>query len=117
MADFWLLDKTVVHKLFKVLAPRYENFDSAVTKMWRAPREYPSVDVHKRFRQRSILELIGHPYPPVVPDQTYRNRSLIHNVLLDAARRDFNEEKARKEAEHKETVTKEPVEKIIEQKE
>lgn len=98
MADYWLLDKTVVHKLFKVFCPRFENHSTAVTRMFRAPREYPCTDFDKRYRARSVLEMKGNPYPHVAPDQTYRNRNLIHNVLLDEAKKDFLREKAKLKA-------------------
>lgn len=94
MADFYLLDKTVVHKLFKVLCPRFENeLSGPVTRLIKAPREYPVVDNDKRYRQRSILELKGNPYPSVLPDRTERNRFLIHNVLLSEAKKEFYREK------------------------
>lgn len=96
MADYWLLDKTVVHKLFKVLCPRFENYNSPATRMFKAPREYPCTDAAKRQRARSILELKGNPYPPVAPDLQNRNRNLIHNVLLDEAKKDFYREKSKK---------------------
>lgn len=99
MADFWLLDKTVVHKLFKVICPRFEKCELTATRMYRAPREYPCTDPAKRYRARSILELRGNPYPPVAPDQSIRNRQLIHNVLLDEAKKDFYREKSKKAGE------------------
>lgn len=110
MADFWLLDKTVVHKLFKVFCPRFENFSSSATRIYKAPREYPCTDVDKRYRARSVLEMKGNPYPPVAPDQTLRNRNLIHNVLLHEAKKDFHREKAKRmegqEEKNIETSTK-----------
>lgn len=96
MADYWLLDKTVVHKLFKVLCPRFENSPTAATRMFRAPRQYPCVDTSQRYRARSILELKGNPYPPVTPDEYQKNRNLIHNVLLDEAKREYNKDKFNK---------------------
>lgn len=120
MADFWLLDKTLVHKLFKVLAPRYENYTTSLTRMYKAPREYPCVDISKRYRARSILELKGNPYPPVVPDENQKNRNLIHNVLLAEAKKEFNREKKKSNGEvsrNIESITKQPIEKINESKE
>lgn len=116
MADFWILDKTIVHKLFKVICPRFEDVNYSATKMYKAPREYPCTDVHQRYRARCILELRGNPYPPVKPDQSFRNRNLIHNVLLEEARRDFYREKKLSKAKAEETVTKEEVENIVEPK-
>lgn len=54
MADFWLLEKQLVHKLFKVLAPRFENYTISYTRMYKASRLYPEGQY-----PRSILELRG----------------------------------------------------------
>lgn len=89
MADHWLLEKQLVHKLFKVLAPRFVNFQVSYTRMYKAPREYPGpVTEYKR----AILELRGNPYPPVKPDYS-QNRGFIHNVLLDEAKKQYRQEK------------------------
>lgn len=58
-ATFWLKEKGLVHKLFKVLVPRYENYQSAYTSLFKAPLAYP-----RTFRAVSVLELKGsliHP--------------------------------------------------------
>ncbi|XP_026330803.1 39S ribosomal protein L17, mitochondrial isoform X2 [Hyposmocoma kahamanoa] len=87
IADFWLLEKELVHKLFKVLVPRYENSNTAFTRMYKAPRpEY------SRNYEMAILELKGNPYPALVNKQTH-NRLLIQNVLLDAAKYDYRQAK------------------------
>uniref|UniRef100_A0A6B2E6K8 Large ribosomal subunit protein bL17m n=1 Tax=Phlebotomus kandelakii TaxID=1109342 RepID=A0A6B2E6K8_9DIPT len=87
LADFWLLDKQCVHKLFKVFVPRYQNFNVSYTRMYKAPREYPGW-----YFKRAVLELRGNPFPPLVPDKQF-NRNFIHNVLLDEAKRAYRREK------------------------
>lgn len=87
IADYWLLEKQLVHKLFKVLTPRFENFQVSYTRMYKAPREYPGTEF-----KRAILELRGNPYPPVKPDYS-QNRGFIHNVLLDEAKKQYRQEK------------------------
>uniref|UniRef100_A0A7G3AQD2 Large ribosomal subunit protein bL17m n=1 Tax=Lutzomyia longipalpis TaxID=7200 RepID=A0A7G3AQD2_LUTLO len=87
LADFWLLDKQCVHKLFKVLVPRYENYQVSYTRMYKAPREYPGM-----YYKRAVLELRGNPFPPLVPDKV-QNRNYIHNVLLDEAKKAYRQEK------------------------
>ncbi|XP_067011374.1 large ribosomal subunit protein bL17m [Anabrus simplex] len=82
LADFWLLEKQLVHKLFKVLVPRYQNCNVCYTQMYRAPFT-PGIGF-----PRVVLELRGNPYPPLKPD-TSSNRNLLHNVLLDEARREY----------------------------
>lgn len=86
-ADFWLEEKQLIHKLFKVLVPRLENCPVSYTRMYKAPREYPGQPY-----KRAILELRGNPYPALLPDRS-NNRNLIHNVLLDEAKKDFRREK------------------------
>ncbi|KAJ8945514.1 hypothetical protein NQ318_017959 [Aromia moschata] len=81
MADYWLTEKQLVHKLFKVLVPRYENYTISYTRLFKAPRPYPG---DKHFK--ALLELRGNPYPSLVPD-TVSNRNLIHNILLDEAKK------------------------------
>lgn len=90
VANFYLLEKQLIHKLFKVLVPRYENYQVSYTRMFRAPREYPG-----HYRKRSVLELRGNPYPSLVPDFN-SNRNLLHNVLLDEARKAYNKDLAEK---------------------
>lgn len=87
MADFWIVEKQLVHKLFKVLAPRFADCNVSFTRMYKAPREYPGM-----YYKRAVLELRGHPYPPLVADMS-QNRNLLHNVLLDEARKAYRKEK------------------------
>ncbi|CAK1582836.1 unnamed protein product [Parnassius mnemosyne] len=87
IADYWLLEKELIHKLFKVLVPRYENCNTAFTKMYRAPRP-----LYSRNIEKAVLELRGNPYPSLINKQ-YSNRHLIQNVLLDAAKYDYRQAK------------------------
>jgi large subunit ribosomal protein L17 len=54
IADFWLTEKQLVHKLFKVLVPRYENYQTAYTRLVLAPNV-----VGARYMNQAILELRG----------------------------------------------------------
>jgi large subunit ribosomal protein L17 len=92
-ADFWLLEKDLVHKLFKVLVPRYENCSTAYTRILNAPRP-----TYGQNRDKVILELRGNPYPSLVNKQT-NNKLLIQNVLLDAAKHDYRQSKYAEMAE------------------
>uniref|UniRef100_A0A2M4AQI0 Large ribosomal subunit protein bL17m n=1 Tax=Anopheles triannulatus TaxID=58253 RepID=A0A2M4AQI0_9DIPT len=87
MADFWLVEKPLVHKLFKVLAPRFEEYKVSATRMYKAPKDYPGW-----YRKRAVLELRGNPYPPLLPNPS-NNRNLLHNVLMDEARKEHRREK------------------------
>ncbi|KAJ8887962.1 hypothetical protein PR048_007446 [Dryococelus australis] len=87
LADFWLLEKQLMHKLFKVLVPRFQNYSISYTRFFLAPSSYPD-----KTRKRAVLELRGNPYPPLTSD-TSQNRNLIHNVLLDEARKEYRLQK------------------------
>jgi large subunit ribosomal protein L17 len=112
LANFWLQDKTLIPKLFKVLAVRYQDWPAGMpyTRMLRAPSQPPkgviagqgSMDERNSFQfNRAVLELRGNPYPPLPGPINYANPSLIHNVLLEEARKDYfmNQSKLAKKAE------------------
>ena len=45
-----------------------------------------------RFRQwynKVVVELVGHPFPPLAYSNMESNRKMIHNVLLSEARSDL----------------------------
>ncbi|CAG0889816.1 unnamed protein product [Darwinula stevensoni] len=54
LADFWLQEKQLIHKLFKVLVPRYQNFNETYTRRLNAPVPFPA-----RTPYRVVLELKG----------------------------------------------------------
>ncbi|XP_041981337.1 39S ribosomal protein L17, mitochondrial [Aricia agestis] len=93
MADYWLLEKELVHKLFKVLVPRYENCNTTFTRMYKAPRP-----AYGRHIEKSVLELRGNPFPALWNKQA-NNRLLIQNILLDAAKYDYRQAKYAEMAE------------------
>ena len=55
--------------------------------MHKAPREYPG----KPYK-RAVLELRGNPYPPLFFSQT-PEKNLLHNILLDEAKKEYRKEK------------------------
>ncbi|XP_045499680.1 39S ribosomal protein L17, mitochondrial [Colias croceus] len=93
MANYWLLEKELVHKLFKVLVPRFENSNSAYTRMLKAPRP-----AYGRNIDKAVLELRGNPFPSLQNKQS-NNRQLLQNVLLDAAKYDYRQAKYAEMAE------------------
>ncbi|XP_034177700.1 mitochondrial ribosomal protein L17 [Osmia lignaria lignaria] len=94
LADFWILEKQLVHKLFKVLVPRYQNYTSSFTKLHNAPTIYPGSGF-----KRAVLELKGNVYPPIEQIDPHQ-QNLLHNVLLDAARKEYRMEKYKEIAEN-----------------
>ena len=86
-ADFWLLEKELIHKLFKVLVPRYENSNLSYTRLLNAPKLQ-----YGRHTNKVVLELRGNPFPDLMNNKT-NNKLLIQNVLLDAAKYDYRQSK------------------------
>lgn len=86
-ANFWLLEKELVHKLFKVLVPRFENSSVAYTKLYNAPKPQ-----YARVLDKAVLELKGNPYPELGNKQT-NNKYFIQNILLDAAKHEYRQAK------------------------
>lgn len=88
MADFWITEKQYIHKLFKVLVPRFQNCPVSYTRMYKAPKSYPDIT----FRDRAVLELRGNPFPVLKPHLGV-NRNFIHNVLLEEAKKEYRKKK------------------------
>ncbi|KAH9514938.1 54S ribosomal protein L17 mitochondrial [Bulinus truncatus] len=83
LADYWLMEKDLIHKLFTVLVPRYQNFKTCYTDLHKLAIEYPGSGFPK-----GVLELRGNPWPPVMPRQRDYKYTL-SNMLLSAAKQDF----------------------------
>ncbi|XP_015176447.1 PREDICTED: 39S ribosomal protein L17, mitochondrial [Polistes dominula] len=94
VANFWILEKQLVHKLFKVLAPRYKDYAVSYTKLHKAPYNYPE----SRY-PRAVLELRGNIYPSVEQNNP-NEHNLLHNILLSAARKEFRLEKYKEIADN-----------------
>jgi len=97
LANWWLTDKTLVPKLFKVLAERYRDWPVGLpyTRLLRAPKpiipQYDEGNPNANHAyERAVLELKGNPYPPLPgPFQRNSNPGLLHNILLEEARKDY----------------------------
>ncbi|XP_060871043.1 large ribosomal subunit protein bL17m [Metopolophium dirhodum] len=87
MADYWIEEKQLIHKLFKVLVPRFNDYQTSYTMLYRAPKAYP-----ENVYPRSVLELRGNPFPAILPQRSDQ-RNFIHNVLLDEAKKAYRAEK------------------------
>ena len=63
MADYWLEEKQLVHKLFKVLAPRYAEYRSCYTSLYLAPNVVRTKQ-NEAVLTPAVLELKGNrPMP------------------------------------------------------
>ena len=91
-------DKSAVHKLFKVLVPRYQDYTTCYTRLLNGPRRIYTVEEmaqSKELRDKmpshpAIVELKGHPFPPLMYSNTRPNKKHIHNILLAEAKRDMD---------------------------
>ncbi|XP_015903944.1 large ribosomal subunit protein bL17m [Parasteatoda tepidariorum] len=94
MANFWLEDKQMVHKLFKVLAPRYQNCQGPCTAKHLLPDKCHLAYEKKaaRFLPLCILELKDNPYPPV-PQKPKPTGASLTNILLKEASKEFRKMK------------------------
>ncbi|XP_034554558.1 39S ribosomal protein L17, mitochondrial [Notolabrus celidotus] len=84
MASFWMTEKDLVPKLFKVLAPRFETQSKGYTRMARIPNRQ-NLDRAKM----AVLEYKGNPFPPLFPVKKENELSLINQLL-----KGYREEKA-----------------------
>ncbi|KAG7475735.1 39S ribosomal protein L17, mitochondrial [Solea senegalensis] len=76
MANFWLTEKDLVPKLFKVLAPRFETHSRSYTRMVRIPNRQ-NLDRAKM----AVLEYKGNPFPPLFPVKKQNELTLINQLL------------------------------------
>lgn len=81
-----LQEKDLVPKLFKVLAPRFQNHSNYYTRMVRIPNR-KNLDRAKM----AVLEYKGNPFPPLYPAKKENELTLINQLL-----RGYREEKANK---------------------
>ena len=99
MASYWLLEEQLVHKLFKVLVPRYRNSQQSYTKMWKVSVSKPTT------LQKTVLELRNNIYPPLGEVKT-NNKNLLHNVLLREASKYYEMKKSlNNDISKKETIS------------
>lgn len=90
MASFWLTEKDLVPKLFKVLAPRFESQTNGYTRLARIPNRN-NLDRAKM----AVLEYKGNPFPPLFPAKKENELTLI-NQLLKGYREDVAQQLATK---------------------
>ncbi|KAG7317803.1 hypothetical protein KOW79_018838 [Hemibagrus wyckioides] len=85
MADFWLTEKDLIPKLFRVLAPRFENQSGGYTLMARIPNR-ENLD----RAAMAVLEYKGNPFPPLFPVKRTHELNLVNQLL-----KGYREEKAK----------------------
>ncbi|NXW65202.1 RM17 protein, partial [Eurystomus gularis] len=85
MANFWLTEKDLIHKLFKVLAPRFQPHPGSYTRLLQIPNR-DSLDRAKM----AVIELKGNPYPPLIRPHRDSEKTLL-NQLLKGYREDMRQ--------------------------
>ncbi|XP_058810480.1 large ribosomal subunit protein bL17m [Phymastichus coffea] len=83
LANFWILEKQLVYKLFNPLIQRFHKCNPPYTNFYTSPRDYPGM-----YYKRVILELKGHPFPEISTRSSHKG-PLIQNLLLNEARREY----------------------------
>ncbi|XP_043940882.1 39S ribosomal protein L17, mitochondrial [Protopterus annectens] len=87
MANFWLTEKDLIHKLFKVLAPRFQPYDGEYTRFFHIPNR-ENLDRAKM----AVIEYKGNPFPPLITRQRDNDKTLL-NQLLKGLREDTAKQK------------------------
>ncbi|NXC15713.1 RM17 protein, partial [Corythaeola cristata] len=85
MANFWLTEKDLIHKLFKVLAPRFQPHPGSYTRLLQIPNR-DSLDRAKM----AVIELKGNPFPPLITPRRDTDKTLL-NQLLKGYREDMQQ--------------------------
>ncbi|NWW85232.1 RM17 protein, partial [Rhynochetos jubatus] len=78
-------EKDLIHKLFKVLAPRYEPHPGSYTRLLQIPNR----DGLDRAKM-AVIELKGNPFPPLIRPQRATEKTLL-NQLLKGYREDMQQ--------------------------
>uniref|UniRef100_A0A8C5T1P8 Large ribosomal subunit protein bL17m n=1 Tax=Laticauda laticaudata TaxID=8630 RepID=A0A8C5T1P8_LATLA len=76
LADFWLTEKDLVHKLFQVLAPRFAPHQGGYTRMVRVPKN-DNLD----RAERAVIEYKGNPLPPLPLPRRDGEKTLVNQLL------------------------------------
>ena len=86
-------DRTAVHKLFKVLVPRFRDYTTSYTKMFYLPKKIITNfegNLQSQYGTFVTVELKENPYPKLVYSNITPNRKAIHNILLAEAAKDYS---------------------------
>ncbi|XP_067399608.1 large ribosomal subunit protein bL17m [Emydura macquarii macquarii] len=83
MADFWLTEKDLIHKLFKLLAPRFHPHSGNYTRLLQIPNR-ENLDRAKM----AVIEYKGNPFPPLIVLPRDNEKTLL-NQLLKGYREDI----------------------------
>ncbi|XP_044127573.1 39S ribosomal protein L17, mitochondrial [Bufo gargarizans] len=77
MADFWLTEKDLIHKLFKILVPRFNLHNGNYTNMYQIPNR-ENLDRAKM----AVIEYKENPLPPLPVHRKDNEKTLLNQLLL-----------------------------------
>ena len=85
LADYWILQKDLVPKLFQVIVPRYENKLGPYTQVHKLPADYQKGGIKK-----ICMELKENGLPPIQkPEHTRDFSNSLTNILIGALKQDY----------------------------
>lgn len=95
LANYWLREKNLIHKLFKVFVPRYENYASSFTAIHMLGFDYQLNAIpftERRYCKKAVsvqgeavLEMRGNPLPPIIRPSVKKS-GLLTNLLIEGAK-------------------------------
>lgn len=99
LANFWIREKNLVHKLFKVFVPRYQDYTSAFTAIHVLGNDYSQAGTPfteattyqnhwYKHGGETVIEMRGNCLPAIVRPKLARS-SLLTNVLINEARKNY----------------------------
>lgn len=109
LANFWIREKSLIHKLFKVFVPRYQDYTSAFTAIHVLGNDYSQAGLpfsevttyqntwYKKGGE-TVLEMRGNCLPPIIRPKLNRS-GLLTNILIDEARKNYQSERDTKEVD------------------
>ncbi|CAF1016315.1 unnamed protein product [Didymodactylos carnosus] len=88
LMDYWINEKDIIYKMFKVYVPRYLKTDGPYTNSYRLPIERGENCYGSNVKQNIVVEMKDNPYPRIIPD-TRNYSNILTNVLIDQARKEY----------------------------
>lgn len=102
LANYWLRDKALIHKLFKVFVPRYLNYPGSFTAIHLLGKNYEvsGLTMTERKEQKparilhfgeAVLEMRGNSLPQIIRPK-FNRTGLLTNILIEGARESWRKE-------------------------
>uniref|UniRef100_A0A8C5W975 Large ribosomal subunit protein bL17m n=1 Tax=Leptobrachium leishanense TaxID=445787 RepID=A0A8C5W975_9ANUR len=77
MADFWLTEKDLIHKLFKTLVPRFGSRPCNYTNIYQVPHRE-----RQDCAKMAVIEFKENPFPPLIVPKRDSDKTLLNQLLL-----------------------------------